>query len=310
MPIAPGTLAAFSYRRLPADFGRIIAASSLARAAEHARSHDVVSVQPNGLPVTSPSIPIPDINLTVTVSPTITNSNNVHEVDITETATGDPVGRIAVRPTSHVTNAERAASDEDLRVLQSTPEGRSAVRQVAERIESESARTARTQALETGTERQRMAGRSLIRGDRQVRPVSQEAARVMAGSGRSDRARTSLEYHEWKHNCVDPGENHGVLLHSTLIGATKGLLYVGDTDGGPTGQVPYYQWVHYDDYRAVINLVKRFRRYWRGKNMPLLRAELGFATVEDAMADSLLNDADYLALQAPLMATADFNGAP
>jgi len=308
MPVSPATIAAFSYRRLPADYGRILAASGLAAAADMSRTHDIVSVQPNGLPVTTPSIPIPDINLTVTVSPTITNNNNVHEVDITETGSGQPVGRLAVRPVEHVTESERAASDEDLRVLQSTPQGRSAVRATAEQLESETRRTQRTQSIQSGTDRQRQSARALVRGDRLQRPVAADAARVMSSSGRSDRARTSLEYHEWKHNCLDPGFNYDILQHSILVAATKDLTWdVSPTGDDPAGgEPPYWSWVKHDDFRAVINLVKRFRRYWRGKNMPLLRNELGFADVDEAIATSLSTDADYAAFRTALIATGDW----
>lgn len=311
MPVSPATIAAFSYNRLPADYGRILASSALAAAVDMARTHDIVSVQPNGLPVTTPTMPLPDINLTVTVSPTITNNNNTHEVDITETQSGQPYGRLAVRPVEHVTEAERAASDEDLRQLQSTPQGRSAVRATAEQLESEAARTQRTQAAQSGSERQRQATRSLVRADALQRPVAADAARVMASSGRSDRSRTSLEYHEWKHNCLDPGFNYNVLQNSYLAIVNKTLTWAVTPSGDdPVGGEPaYWGWVKHDDFRAVLNLVKRYRRYWRGKNMPLLRAELGagYETVDDAIASSLAGDAEYAGFRTALIATGDFS---
>jgi len=138
--------------------------------------------------------------------------------------------------------------------------------------------------------------------------MSEEGERQLARTGRSDRARTSLEHHEWRHNNTQPGDNYDLLDHTILSAASKDLTWAvtpsGDDPVG--GQPPYWAWVKHDDYRKVINLVKRYRRFWRGKNMPLLREELGYADVDEAIATSLSTDAEYATLRTALIATGDW----
>jgi hypothetical protein len=179
---------------------------------------------------------------------------------------------------------------------------------MAEATETGPVRAARATAASASTPvQQRALQMTAARGSR-IRRTTRDAERQIRALGRSDRARTSLEYHEWKHNCIAPGENFKVLQGTVLSSVNLDIAY-SLTDGPQvdgTYRPPYYQWIKHEELRTVANLVKRFRRYWRGKNMPLLRAELGFANVEDAIQASLAESTDYTDARTILVATPDF----
>lgn len=277
------------------------------RAMDWLLGNEVVETDNDGQPVNVTTIV--EVNSPVTVDARApVNAQNSAEFSINDPGLTQPIGNYAVRPSTLVTDSHRLATINGVNQLARTEHGRSALSQFAERAEPETVRADRSARQQMATPPTQQAIRRTRPTDRRVRRQAEVAERQLARTAKADRSRTSLQYHEWHHNCIGPETNYLVLQHSLFQGNSLGMRWalspVGDdpVDGEP----PYWAWVKHDDFRKVINLVKRYRRYWRGKNMPLLRAELGFPTVEQAIADSLSNDADYLALRTDLIATDDF----
>jgi len=284
------------------------AASAAAGAAmDWLLGNETVETDETGSPVNVTTIV--EVNTPVTVEArTPQNADNHAEWSINDPNLTEPIGHYAVRPSTLITDQQRLATINGANTLARTEEGRSALRQFAERPEPEPELAARSARAEMASRPTQEAIRRTRPRDRNVRRQAAEQERRMARTAKADRSRTSLEYHEWKHNCVDTGENFAVLQGSVLSSVNLDMAY-SLTDGpqvGGTYRPPYYQWVKYPELREVMNLVKRYRRYWRGKNMPLLRAELGFATVDHAIQVSLAEDTDYTGARTILVATPDF----
>lgn len=288
--------------------GRFVGSVAAGLAADYILGNDAVEIDNDGVPVSSTTIQEQTSPVTVDNRPVVNQTNRV-EITITDDGTGQPVGRYAVRPNDQITDQHRAATREGLNNLARTEHGRSALSQMAEAAEAPATRGQRSQALSVAEPQIQRAMRQTRPVDPLIRRMTTEQERRLARGAKSDRSRTSLEYHEWKHNCLDPGMNYDVLQHTVLTGLNLDLTWAVTPDGDdpPGGEPPYWSWVKHDEFRAVINLVKRYRRYWRGKNMPLLRDELGYATVDEAIATSLSTDTDYATYRTNLIATGDWS---
>jgi len=288
--------------------GRFVGSVAAGLAADYILGNDAVEIDNDGEPVSTTTVQEQNSPVTVDNRPVVNQTNRV-EITITDDGTGQPIGRYAVRPTAQITDQHRAATREGLNNLARTADGRSALSQMAEAAEAPATRGQRSQALSVSEPQTQRAMRQTRPVDAGIRRMTTEQERRLARGAKSDRSRTSLEYHEWKHNSLDPGFNYEILQHSILVSANKDLTWAvtpsGDDPAG--GEPPYWSWVKHDDFRAVINLVKRYRRYWRGKNMPLLRAELGYADVDEAIATSLSTDAAYADFRTALIATGDWS---
>lgn len=127
---------------------------------------------------------------------------------------------------------------------------------------------------------------------------------ALRSKGKHDRARTSMEYHEWKFNLVDTGKNWE-LVHNGIVTPT-GIDYIGPGPVAPNDSPPWYKWIEHENLRKIMNLVKKYRRIRSACGGKALWQEQGFATKELAITDDVNNDSNYATWASALKATADF----
>lgn len=266
--------------------------------------HTIGSLGSDGEIATSPTTPNISVDPVITIINEPSGANVQQEVQIGP-AGGPPDARfglirIADQPAG---NAGATASDFESIAVQDG--GNSALRAMRDAVEATPSQAEVEQSmLSGGGEQQQAIARAARAG---LRPrVGLQRQNQRLGS-LADRSRTSMEYHEWAHNVrvtSPPQPISNAELASTEVAVI--LKYVGPDPISPD-LPPYHAWVQYEDYRKLINIVKKYRRLRSACGGKALWAEQGFASKTAAIADDCANDSEYTSLHSALVATADWS---
>lgn len=267
--------------------------------------HAMATLTPAGVPATSPQIS--PINNAITINNVLPPQQVgvVNEMVMNETVGGAEVGRIGIVPKSMVTAEVESTTAEDMNTLHGTEEGRSGFRDLPASVRNAQPTAANDAAATVGGPVTQSALRGMAR--RQQNPaLGPDLLPGFRRSQRSDGSRTSLEYHEWKFCCVDPGKHNQLFFENEVKDGSYPFQYA-DTDGiGPFKAPPYYIWIKHEDYRKLINLSKRFGRLRGACGGKALWINQGFASKELAIVDDIVNSSEAQTLMTNLLATGDF----
>jgi len=238
------------------------------------------------------------------------NANNnpdvINDMTIQDEVGGTPRARIGIVRRSALTPELEESGAATVNRVAETPEGRSGLRGLAGAVRNSQPTASNTARLRAARPEVQAAARELARQPANM-PVDEDLARELRRSARADGSRTSLEYHEWKFNCISTGKNWRILHENQWHGGSGVLEYIGADGISPFDSPPYHIWVKYEEFRKLINLVKRYRRLRSRCGGRALWQEQGFASRDEAIVDDLAGDADAQALGTTLGATSDFN---
>jgi len=241
------------------------------------------------------------------------NANNnpdvVNDMTIQDEVGGTPRARIGIVRRSALTPELEQSGAATVNRVAETPEGRSGLRGLAAAVRNSQPTSSNTARLRAARPEVQAAARELARQPANM-PVDEDLARELRRSARADGSRTSLEYHEWKFCCLEPGK-HWITLHETLYATQgQGLKATAGNRIGPHDAPIYALWVKHEDFRKLVNIVKRFNRLRSRCGAKALWAEQGFQDREEAVCNDLSLDSETQALLAALQGTADFDPAP
>lgn len=268
-------------------------------------SYMMAGLDSGGEIATAPQTPIIVEGDTITIHNAPAGANVEQQIDI------GPVGgpanyRMGIVHEDSMPDGADGSWREDIHSIEQQDGGRTVLAEMREAVEANPAAEA-NDTLVTGANdyQQRAATRAARNG---VRPnVTTQRQRDVIGNAQVDGSRTSMEYHEYKHNvrisAVGKPISNAQIAFDQL--GFYSIEYIG-TDPVDTYYPPYFAWVQYEEYRKMINIIKKYRRL-RGKcGGKDLWEQQGHASKTAAIADDVENDSEYQTLHGVLDLTSDW----